>query len=128
MQAERQLYWRTDMRGRTAYLDAQEWPCFSTSQVLIPAGAHTVTTRPQPEKAAPNPLRIEGINGKVLEAQQDDKQVTLTYESRGRCYVTLNRMPATLLCDGAPYLGELLRSGRQVCLVLPQGKHTVVME
>ena len=96
--------------------------------MLIPAGAHTVTTRPQPEKAESNPLRIESINGRLLKARRDDKQVTLTYESRGRCYVTLNRKPATLLCDGAPYLGEFLSNGKHVCLVPPQGKHTVVME
>ena len=33
-----------------------------------------------------------------------------------------------LLLDGAPYLGKVLSNGRQVSLVLPQGKHTVVME
>jgi hypothetical protein len=44
--------------------------------VLIPAGAHTVTTRPQPENAELDPLRIESINGKVLEARRDDRQVT----------------------------------------------------
>jgi len=128
VQAQRQLYWRTDTRGRTAYLDGQKWPCLSDSQVLIPAGAHTVSTRPQPENAESNALRIESINGKVLGAERDDEQVTLTYESRGRCYVTLSRKPTTLLCDGAPYLGEFLSNGKHVCLVLPPGKHTVVME
>ena len=68
VQAKRQLYWRTDTRGGTAYLDGQEWPFVSDSQVLIPAGAHTVSTRPQPENAESNPLRIESINGKIFEA------------------------------------------------------------
>ena len=128
VQAQRQLYWRTDTRGRTAYLDGQEWPCFSDSQVLIPAGAHTVSTRPQPEKAESNALRVESISGKLLGAELTGKRVTITYESRGRCYVTLNRQPTTVLCDGSPGLGRLLSDGRQVCLMLPPGKHTVVME
>jgi hypothetical protein len=73
-------------------------------------------------------LRIESINGKVLGAKRDGAQVTLTYESRGRCYVMLSRKPATLRCDGAPDLGKLLDDGKQVCLVLLQGKHSVEME
>jgi hypothetical protein len=128
VQAQHQLCWRTDMRGRTAYVDGQEWPCFSDSQVLVPAGTHTVYTRPQPANAESNALRVESISGKILAAQQVGKRVTLTYESRGRCYVTLNRRPATVFCDGAPDVGKVLSNGRQVCLVLPQGKHTVEME
>jgi hypothetical protein len=46
----------------------------------------------------------------------------------GRCYVTLNRTPATVLCDGAPGAGKVLGNGGRVCLVLPQGKHIVEME
>ena len=48
---QRQLYWQTDTRGRTVYLDGQEWPCRSDSQVLIPAGVHKVSTSPQAESA-----------------------------------------------------------------------------
>jgi hypothetical protein len=128
VQAVHQLYWRTDMRGRTAYLDGREWPCFSDSQVLIPAGAHTVATRPQLENAESNPLRIESVSGKVLGTEWTGKRVTLAYESRGRCYVTLNRRPATVLCDSVPSVGGILSGGQHVSLVLPQGKHVVVME
>jgi hypothetical protein len=124
----RQLYWQTDTRGRTAYLDGQEWPCFSDSQVLIPAGGHTVSTRPRAPDADPDALRIESVNGQVLAAERMGRRVTLTYESRGRCYVTLNHKPATVLCDGAPDLGKVSIGERRVCLILPQGKHTVVME
>jgi hypothetical protein len=128
LQAQRQLYWRTDTRGRTAYLDGQEWPCLSDSEVLIPAGVHTVSTRPQAEDADPNALRIQSVNGEVLGARRIRRCVTLTYEARGRCYVTLNRKPTKVLCDGTPGLGNLLSDGEHVCLVLPHGKHTVEME
>lgn len=128
LQAQRQLYWRTDTRGRTAYLDGQEWPCFSDSDVLIPAGAHTVSTRPQAANTDANALRIESVNGNVLGAERAGKLLRFTYESRGRCYVTLNRKPTTVLCDGTPGLGNLLSDGEHVCLVLPHGKHTVEME
>jgi hypothetical protein len=128
VQAQRQLYWRTDTRGRTAYLDGQEWPCLSDSQVLVPAGAHSVSTRPQTDSAAPGALRIESITGTILGAERAGQRVTLTYESRGRCYVKLNRKPATVLCDGASGLDKVLSDGEHVCLVLPQGKHRVEME
>jgi len=128
VQAQRQLYWRTDTRGRTAYLDDQEWPCLSDSQVLIPAGAHRVSTRAQAESAGPSALRIESITGTILGAGRTGQRVTLTYESRGRCYVTLNRKPATVLCDGTPVLDKVLSHGGHGCLALPQGKHTVEIE
>jgi hypothetical protein len=126
--ARRQLIWRTDTRGRTVYLDGQEWPCRSDTQVLIPAGSHRVLTRPQAESAGQSTLRIEGLNGTILGAERSGQRVKLTYESRGRCYVMLNRTPATVLCDGAPGIGKILSNGREVCMVLPQGKHTVELE
>jgi hypothetical protein len=126
--ARHQLIWRTDARGRTVYLDGHEWPCRSDSQVLIPAGAHSVLTRPRAESSGQTALRIEGLNGTILGAEQSGQSISLTYESRGRCYVTLNRTPATLLCDGAPGVGSVLSKGGRVCLVLPQGKHTIEME
>jgi hypothetical protein len=128
VQTQRQLYWRTDTRGRTAYLDGREWPCLSDSQVLLPAGVHTVSTRLRAEDADPNALRVESISDKILGAARIGKQVTLTYESRGRCYATLSRKPTTLLCDGTPGLCMILSDGRQVCLVLPQGKHSIEMD
>jgi hypothetical protein len=126
--AQRQLFWRTDTRGRTVYLDGQEWPCRSDSQVLIPAGVHKVSTHPQMLDAGPGTLHIENINGTILGAKQAGQHITLTYESRGRCYVTMNREPNTMLCDDAPGVGKVLSSGGNVCLVLPQGKHTVELE
>ncbi|MDR3674202.1 MAG: hypothetical protein P4N24_01845 [Acidobacteriota bacterium] len=126
--ARRQLLWQTDTRGRTVYLDGKEWPLRSDSQVLIPAGEHRVSTRPDSMPSDQSPLRIEGINGTVLSAEQSGKRVRLTYESRGRCYVMLNRTPATVLVDGAPGVAQVLSSNGRVCVVLPQGKHTVELE
>lgn len=128
VRAQRQIIWRTDTRGRTVYLDGKEWPCRSDSQVLIPAGEHKVSTGPQARSAGQNALRIEGVNGTILEAEQSGPHVILTYESRGRCYITLNRTPTTVLCDGVRSAGEVLGNGGRVCLVLPQGRHTVQLE
>jgi hypothetical protein len=128
VQAERQLCWQTDTRGRSAYLDGRDWPCLSDSQVLIPAGAHSLSTRAEPESPGPSPLRIESITGIILGAEQAGKRVSFTYESRGRCYVTLNRKPSMALCDGASALDGVLSDRGHVCLVLPQGKHRVEME
>jgi hypothetical protein len=126
--AQRPIYWQTDTRGRTVYLDGQEWPCQADSQVLIPAGAHRVLTRPETPGAGQNTLRIEGVNGTILGAKRSGARITLTYESRGRCYVTLNRAPATVLCDGAPGVAKVLSNGVRACLVLPEGRHTVELE
>jgi hypothetical protein len=126
--AQRQLYWRTDTHGKTVYVDGQEWPCQSDSQVLIPAGVHKVSTSPQTAGGGLSTLYIETINGTILGAKQEGQRVTLKYESRGRCYVTLNRAPVTVLCDGASGVGKVLIKGGNVCLVLPEGKHNVELE
>ena len=125
---QRQLYWQTDTHGRTIYLDGQEWPCRSDSQVLIPAGVHKVSTRSQVESTGENALRIENINGTIVGAERAGQHIKLTYESPRRCYVALNRAPTKVLCDGAPGVGKVLSNGGHVCLVLPQGKHTVELE
>jgi hypothetical protein len=128
VRARRQLFWLTDTHGRAVYLDGQAWPCHSDSQVLIPAGVHRVSTSPQVGSAAESALRIESLNGIILGAEQSGQRLRLTYESPGRCYVTLNRTPTTVLCDGAPGVARILSNGGGVCLVLPQGKHTVELE
>jgi hypothetical protein len=128
VRAERQLLWRTDASGRTVYLDGQEWPCRSDSQVLIPAGEHTVSTRPQAESAGQNELRIESVNGAIVAAERSGERVTLSYQSRGRCYVVLNRQPKEMLCDGAPGVSQVQGDGEHVCLVLPQGRHHLEMK
>ncbi|MGD0223730.1 MAG: hypothetical protein ABSF71_15470 [Terriglobia bacterium] len=128
VRARRQLIWRTDTRGRAVYLDGREWPCRSDSQVLIPAGEHKVSTRTETESAGQNALHIEGINGTILGAERTGPHLRLTYESRGRCFVRLNRKPTAVLCDGSSGVGEVLSNGDGVCLVLPQGKHTIEME
>ena len=126
--AQRQIYWHVDTRGRTVYVDGQVWPCRSDTQVLIPAGVHRVSSDPQSADSAPDALRIENISGAILAAKQAGPHVTLTYESRGRCYITLNRVPAMVLCDGAPGVDKVLSGAGHVCIVLPQGKHTVDLE
>ncbi len=126
--ARRQLFWRTDTRGREVYLDGKKWPCASASQVLIPAGIHKVSTGLRTEGSTADDLRIENVNGRVLAAGRSGRRVSLTYESRGRCYVTLNRIPAIVLCDGAPGIGKVLSNSGQVCVVLPEGNHTVELE
>ncbi|MBZ5514685.1 MAG: hypothetical protein LAN62_07550 [Acidobacteriia bacterium] len=128
IEARRQLYWRTNTQGRTPYLDGREWPCASDSQVLIPAGKHPVLTRPQAEKADPNTLRVENVNGNVIGAERAGKRVMMEYESRGRCYITPNRKPAKLFCDGQAGIARILSDEGHVCLVAPQGRHKIEME
>ena len=126
--AERQLYWHTDTRGKSVFVDGQEWPCWSDSQVLIPAGTHTVLTRSRTGQLDPHELRIESINCALVAAERSGARVRFEYDSQGRCYVLLNRRPSMVLCDGASEAGRIIEGNDHVCLVLPQGKHTVQLE
>ncbi len=126
--ARRQLIWKTDTRGQTVYMDGREWPCRSDSEVVIPAGEHEVSMRPRNEDSSARDLIIEGINGDILYAERSHDGLRFTYQSRGRCYVTLNRKPASLHCDGKSGQAMVLDDGGHVCLELPQGKHAVEVE
>ncbi len=89
VQAQRQLIWRTDTRGRTVYLDGQEWPCRSDSQVLIPAGVHKVSTRPQAESAGQSALRIErrqrhNPRGRTVRPARNDLPMNLAAAATSR--------------------------------------------
>ena len=126
--AQHQLVWRTATRGRSVYVDGKEWPCLSDSTVLIPAGRHQVMTRLKAESSRQGELRIEGVSGTILDAERSGAHISLTYESRGRCLVTLNFPPADVLCDGTRGVAEVLSHEGRVCLLLPQGKHKVSLE
>jgi hypothetical protein len=125
VRARRQLLWQTDTRGRTVYLDGREWPCRSDSQVIIPPGEHSVAARPTPSEAADSELRLESFSGTILGAEFSGGLVTLSYQSRGRCYLTLNRRPVEVLCDGASGVARILGDASRACLVLPEGNHQV---
>jgi hypothetical protein len=126
--AQRQLLWKTETIGRTVYLDGKEWPCRSDSQVLISAGEHSISIRPQAGSSTQDALRIESMSATILASEQSGQHVRLTYQARGRCYARLNRRPAAVVCDGAAGAGIILTDGNNVCVVLPQGEHTVDFE
>ncbi len=126
--ARRQLIWKTDTRRQTVYLDGRDWPCHSDSEVLIPAGKHSVSMEPRELGSSDQGFEIEGINAAILQAERVGGGLRFTYESRGRCYVTLNRTPASVRCDGASGSATVLDGGDSVCLELPQGKHTVEVQ
>lgn len=128
IRARRQLIWHAAARGEAVYMDGREWPCRSDSQVVIPAGEHRVILRPLPEPAVPDELRVESLSGNLLAAERSGHHITLTYESRGRCYITLNRRPSEVLCDGTAGIANILGDQDRVCLELPQGKHAVDMQ
>ncbi len=123
--ARHQLIWKTPARGQTVYVDGREWPCRSDSEVVIPEGEHTISMRPGTASSTGSAMNIEGINGGILQAERSGDGLRFTYQSRGRCYVTLSRRPSIVRCDGAPAGTAPLNNGNYVCLELPQGKHTV---
>jgi hypothetical protein len=125
--AKRQIYWRTNTRGLSIYLDGALWPCYSDDQVLIPAGVHSVSVRPESAGAADG-LNIEYISGVVVQASRVGNAVSLTYQSRGRCYVVVNREPFAILVDRAKNVAKVVAGNGSICIVLPQGTHQVDLE
>lgn len=124
----KQFLWETWTGDKRYYLDGKEWPCFSAGSVIIPAGRHTIRSLRRLKKYGKSSLRLEDINGKIMNATVHGKGFALEYESRERCFVTLNRSFRSLKVDGSAFKARRMKNGSKTVLILPEGRHTIRLE
>ncbi|MGH9658020.1 MAG: hypothetical protein ACRD96_05710 [Bryobacteraceae bacterium] len=105
-----------------ALVDGRSWPVISGSVVWLPAGRHTVE-----HGGAATPLRIVDFNGELESAEVTADGVRLRYQSGSRAIAIVERRPAMVEIDGVPARAEALESGRNWAVLLPRGRHGVVM-
>jgi hypothetical protein len=96
-------------------LDGSVWPLQSSTEVLVPAGKHTLragVTKP--------PLTITDFNGDILTATQTSAGVEIAYWSRSRAVAVLGQPISKMEVDGASATSPLSSS-----VLLPAGEHVV---
>ncbi len=102
-------------------VDGAAWPFHSRDTVWLPVGKHLV----QPG-VAEIPMRILGFNGTLLQARWTGSGVEFEYESDSRAAALLEEAPAGAWVDGK--VPVILAAGDHTTLLLPRGRHTVVIQ
>jgi hypothetical protein len=127
VKADKKFFWKTVSRDTQYYVDGNMWPCFTSNAVMIPAGEHAVYSRPVSHKEYEEQLRIEDTNGEILGAAWDPPNLVLDYSSADRLYLTLNQAGTPRRLDGQDFYAKPRKVGSKFLLVLPQGRHQVVL-
>jgi hypothetical protein len=95
---------------------------------LIPAGRHTVKPVTDMSGALSSHQfypRILSITGTLLSVQYAMRTVSFSYESEGRCLVTVSREPHALTIDDRPFSFYTMKGNDGYTIFLPPGNHTV---
>ena len=108
--------------GGSVRLDGAEWRAWSDSEIIIPAGTHTVSCGPA-ESGARTALRLTSISGELQGARVSGDTLIVDYSAMGRCALGFTTVPRALLLDGAEVSPPLYRRGRGCEVYLPGGAH-----
>jgi hypothetical protein len=127
VKSNRKFFWKTAARNVQYYVDGIKWPCAADDGIMVPAGEHSIHSRPISRKEYESQLRIEDMNGEILSATWNPQGLTLDYTSMERLYLTLNHGSASLKLDGRNFHVAPRKVGKKVVLVLPQGRHQVLL-
>jgi len=102
-------------------VDGAPWPFHNRETVWMPVGRHLAEPG-----GAEVPVRILGFNGTLLQARWTGVAVEFEYQSDSRAAALLEEPPAGAWVDGKKPL--ILAAGSHTTLLLPRGRHKVVIE
>ena len=88
----------------------------------FPPGTHTLEA-----STAAATSRILDFNGDLQSAAALDGGLEIVYANSSRAIAVLEKRPASIDLDGSKAEPELLASGSNWALLLPRGKHTVII-
>jgi hypothetical protein len=110
------------------YVDGHLWPAVSQEGVLMPTGAHSIST----ERSWWHFLDTPGFQARILsctadlaEAEADTTGLTFRYRSAGRAVFVFDQQPNDILVDGSAATLPTERNGRDWAVVFPEGEHNV---
>jgi hypothetical protein len=101
-------------------VDGAPWAFHNRDTAWLPAGKHTVTAgRSEP------PVQVVGLNGTLLNAHWSGSALEFEYESDCRAAALLAGASGRESVDGKT--PEMLSAGDHTTLLLPRGRHKVVL-
>ena len=106
-----------------ALIDGRPWAFGNDEVVWLPAGEHTI----EPGGSIPA-LRLLDFNGDLDTVVTGERRIEFSYRSDSRAFAVLDRRPARILVDDAPFAGNPAERNSEYRLVLPRGQHLVTLE
>lgn len=103
---------------------------FSPGYFSIPAGEHlvkVVKTDVNPFESGLMHAHIEAASCNILSERTFQRGVEFTYSSPGRCSVSFGKMPYTVLVDDHDISFTVAREEQHYGIVLPPGRHKVLV-
>lgn len=101
-----------------ALVNGKLWPITDGKFVWLPPGPAVV--EPAPDSQV---MRVLDFNGGLRSAGHRKGSVEIAYHSAHRAIAVLDRKPAAVELDGAPYPVEWLEDGNRFVILLPRGQH-----
>jgi len=108
---------RVNVQG--VLLDGRQWPAWSDSEIIVPAGRHEVAG----VKGAVTGIRLTSITGELCGAGFSGDTLQIDYRAAGRCALGLSGVPRAFLVDGAPTSPPVYIRGGVCEAYLPGGVH-----
>jgi len=112
--------------GVQTHLDEVPWYASGSWEILVPPGRHTLTFKPA-SGASENSPRLVDSSCVILDTALVTRGLRFSYKSPERACVVIDKEPLEVKIDGASRDGIRSEGIRGYPLVLPPGRHVVVV-
>ena len=106
-------------------LDNRPWHAYNRSELIVPAGHHSVRRSGQPDGS--HAMRLMSITGELLDVRGRETECRVDYFSRIRCVLSFSRRPSIISLDGVLATMPVLMNGEISTIIAPPGKHSIVV-
>jgi hypothetical protein len=107
------------------WLDGHSWPCQGPEGLIVPAGTHLVSSRPEGPNSdsTSGDLRLMFLSDELLACRTFESMIEFTYRSPARCLLGFSIRPSRILVDGVPAKITVLQGDKLFVVVAPSGEH-----
>lgn len=119
----------TGIHPVNAMLDGKPWPGIGSRGVIVPAGKHRLLLNTMSRQTAGDSggMHMSAISDELLDCSARTDGIELSYESPGRCLISLNRNPGKIWVDDAPANLPVIPGDDCFVLIAPSGRHKVLV-
>ncbi len=110
-----------DMNGKEAYIDGKEYPAYTNNKIIIPAGKHKLEIK----DSTKDKIKITDINSHIVNSSYEGDSINLTYKSKGRCFINVDKKPTSITLDEKSINPEIKELNGTYTILLPNGEHTI---
>jgi hypothetical protein len=103
-------------------MDGEPWPAHGDSEIIVPAGRHTVRIEGKGEGP-----RLLSVTGDLEGAKWRGDSLSVRYRSQGRCALEFDAAPRTIVLDGHPAGFSTYISEVRCTVIAPPGSHTLTI-